>query len=269
MGVSEWVAIAQRGMRSYGHVVCDSCGAEGLGAGEIAFCPNCEGIVGAEGGARQGGRPIEMVRRAVLGNDFDGASALYDQLIKDRPDPQLLYAKGLMRIEHSNYVVSQIDYGGPGFMERNAELRQQAALLLSEGKRLIMKSLSMSEAESKAAPNAYAFYRVFLCNLRMGNLRAAGESLKGIAELDKKGAVAPYAKVVLEVQGGLYGEAERELAKLARTRTPPANAFYYAAFVAFKTGDRGGAERIIRASGGLIDERKKSHLVAAMAAPGE
>src|ERR1700685_3470542 len=132
MGISGWVAIARGGMKSYRHVVCDSCGAETLAAGEIAFCSNCEGIVGSEAKTTQGSNPalfstLNDLRTAVMNDDFDGATAIYDEMIKDKPTPQLLYAKGLMQIQHSNYVVSRIDYGGEGFMEHNAELRHQSA----------------------------------------------------------------------------------------------------------------------------------------------
>ena len=142
-----------------------------------------------------------------------------------------------MCIEHSNYIISQIRYDGEGFMEPNAELRRQGALLISEGKKLIAKAIGLSEAESKDAPSVYCFYRMLLCAIKINNLKAAGEYLKRIVELDKKGAIAPYAKIVLDTNGGLYNEAGKALENLAKTKSPPANAFYYAAFIAFKTGD--------------------------------
>ena len=54
-----------------------------------------------------------------------------------------------MRIEHSNYVVLQVDYSGEGFMEHNAELKEESARLVSEGKRLIAKALNISQAEAE------------------------------------------------------------------------------------------------------------------------
>jgi tetratricopeptide (TPR) repeat protein len=269
MGISEWVAVARKGLGSYRHVLCDSCGAETLVSGVLGFCSNCEGVVGYETRTMQGSSPslfsqLEGIRTAILGNDFERASTIYDELIKERSSPQLLYAKGLMGIQHSNYVASQIRYDGEGFMERNAELRHQAALLVSEGKKLIMKSLSMSEAEAREAPNVYALYRIILCNLKMADLRSAEMNLKKINGLDKKEALASYARVAFDVQGSRYKEAAKELEKLVKTKTPPANAFYYAAFVAFKTGDRRGAEQIIKASGSLIEEQKKANILEAI-----
>ena len=55
-----------------------------------------------------------------------------------------------------------------------------------------------------------------------------------------------------------------ELDRLVKTINPPANAFYYAAFVAFKIGDRKGAERILDASRGLVEEQKRMNLLEAM-----
>ena len=105
---------------------------------------------------------------------------------------------------------------------------------------------------------------MFLCDLKMGDLRAASERAGRIAELDKGGVVAAYAKIVLDVNGKLYKEAEKELEKLVRMKNPPANAFYYAAFNAFKLGDRKGAERIISSSGGLIEDVKRSNVLDAI-----
>lgn len=269
MGVSRWIGIAKRDVKSYRHFVCEFCGAETLTGGAPALCSNCESVVGSEIKSMQGSNPellsqIESLRTAVLRGDFDVAAAVYDQMMKDRQSPQLLYARGLMCIEHSNYVVSQIDYSGEGFMEQNAELKEKSAKLVSEGKKLIAKALSVSEMEMKEAPSAYGFYRMFLCALKINNLRAASAYLKEITKLDKAGTLASYAKIVLDTQGGLYGDAERELGRLAKAKSPPANAFYYATFVAFKRGDHSGARHLIRVAGGLIEEPKKGYILAAM-----
>jgi hypothetical protein len=269
MGISNWIAIAQRDAKSYRTAICEACGAETLTGDGIAFCSNCESVVGSDSKTVEGTNPalfssVGSIRTAVSNNDFEAAAAIYDRLLKDRQSPQLLYAKGIMQIEHSNYVVSQIGYGGEGFMERNSELREMGARLVSDGKRLVARSLSVSESEARDAPSVYAFYRMFLCALKMHNLRAARSYSGRIAELEKEGAVSLYAKVVLYVYGGLYREAGRELDRLAKMKNPPANAFYYAAFVAFKTGDRGGAERLLKVSGGLIEERKRANMLQAI-----
>jgi hypothetical protein len=266
MKVSDWVSIAQREAGSYRHVVCEFCGAETLAAGPVGFCSNCESVVGSRSKTVEGSNPalfslLGSLRTALLKNDFETAEAIYDQLLKDRSRSQLLYAKGLMEIQHSNYLVSQIGYAQGSRMERNSELREKSALLFSEGKKLIAKSRSVSEAEAKGVPSAYASYRIFLCDLKMGDLGAASWQLKRIVELDQEGTVGSYAKIVLNVCGDMYREAELELEHALRTKNPPANAFYYAAFVAFKKGDPKGAERILGASGGLIEEQKKANLL--------
>lgn len=269
MNVSECVRAANTALQSYRLVRCGVCGVDTLSGGSVDFCSNCESVVGAESRAMESGNPaisqsLSAIRAGVLRNDFEAASAAYDLLLKDRQSPQLLYAKGILYIEYSNFTVSQIRYDGEGFMERNAELRAKGSLLVSEAKRLISKSLSMSEKEAGEAPSAHAFYRMFLCDLKMGDLRDASERAGRIAELDKGGVVAAYAKIVLDVNGKLYKEAEKELEKLVRMKNPPANAFYYAAFNAFKLGDRKGAERIISSSGGLIEDVKRSNVLDAI-----
>ncbi len=269
MGVSKWIGVVRRDLKSYRHVVCEFCGAETLSAGAPAFCSNCESVVGSEMKTIHASNPmlfssLGSLRAAVLANDFEAAILVYDQMLNDRHSPQVLYAKGLMYTEYSNYVVSQISYDGDGFMEHNAELREKGARLVSEGKKLVAKAHNISELESKEAPSAYGFYRMFLCALKMNDLRAANEHLKKIVELDKKGVVAPYAKIVFDVQAGLYGEAEKELERMVKVKTPPANAFYYAAFVAFKLGDHNGARRLMNVAGGLIEELKKGYILAAI-----
>ncbi len=275
MRISGWVAVARRGAEGYRHVVCEFCGAETLAAGAIAFCSNCESVVGSDARTLEGSNPvlfssIALIRTAVLRKDFGIAAAAYDMLMKGRPSPQLLYARGIMCIEHSNHVVSQIRYGGgEGALERNSSLREKAAQLVSEGKTLIAKSLSMSEKEAREAPSAYAFYRMFLCALKLGNLRAAQVYSNRIAGLDREGEIARYAKIVMNVQGGLYSVAEKELEAAVRRGSPAANAFYYAAFTAFKAGDRRGAKRLLGVSGGLIEDQKRANLLEAIGEAGE
>ena len=269
MRISEWVAIARRGAKSWRTVVCESCGAETLTGGGMAFCSNCESIVGSE--AKTVGQDpalfvsVGAIRAAVLRKDFESAAEIYDQMMKGRRSPQLLYAKGIMYVEFSNYVISKVSYDGNG-MSRNVELRERGAMLASESKKLIAESLGISEKEAKDVPDAHIFYRMFLCALKLGDLRAAREYSGRISWFDKDGTIASYAKIVLNVQGGLYKEAEMGLDKLVKTKAmiPTANAFYYAALVAFKTGDKRGAERLINASEGLIEGQKRTNILEAI-----
>lgn len=266
MNVSECVRVAQAASRSYRQVVCEFCGAETLTGGGVVFCSSCESIVGSEAKELESTNPnlfssLSSIRTSLQKGDYEGASAIYDQLMKDRQSAQLLYAKGIMYIEYSNQAVSQIRYDGEGFMERNAELRVKGSLLISEAKRLIAKSLSISEKESKEAPNVYTFYRMFLCELKMRNLRAASDYVNKMAELDKVGVVSSYSKIVLHTYAESYKEAEKEIEKVVRMKSPPANVFYYASFAAFKMGDYRGVERLVKACGGLIEEEKKANML--------
>jgi len=100
MRVSDWVSIAQRETKSYRHVLCEFCGAETLASGPVAFCSNCESVVGSRSKTVEGSNPmlfslLGSLRTAVLRNDFEEAVAVYDQLLEQRKSPQLLYAKGI------------------------------------------------------------------------------------------------------------------------------------------------------------------------------
>jgi tetratricopeptide (TPR) repeat protein len=270
MRIADWIAIAKKEAKSYRQLVCEFCGAETLTGSASTFCSNCESIIGSHSKTVERSNPnlfasLNAIRNAVTNNDFDGASAIYDQMITDRPIPQLFYAKGLLKIEHSNYSVSQISYDKEGFMEHNAELREQGAHLISEAKKLIAKSRGMSEKELAEKENASVLYRIFLCDLKMNDLRSASENLKKMDKLNKDGALSSYAKVVLNTQAGLYKEAAGELDKLVKDKAPPSNAFYYAAFVAFKTGDHKGALKLINVSGGLVENQKRSYIMEAIA----
>jgi hypothetical protein len=266
MNISWLVGIADNALKSYRPVVCASCGSETLTGSDITFCSNCESVVSAESQSLESGDPslfssLNSIRTAVAKGDFEAAASVYDQLLKDRPSPQLLYAFGMMKIEHSNHMVSQIRYDGEGFMEHNAELRAQGSLLVSDAKRLISKCISFSAKESADAPSAYVLYRMFLCDLKMNDLRSAGVRLARIQDLEKDGPVGAYAKVVLDSNAGLNGDAAKELERLFKSKTPPANAFYYAAFNAFKLGDPKGAERLAVRAGNLVDDLKRARLL--------
>lgn len=269
MRISRWVEIAHKEAASYEHVLCEFCGAETLTANPVAFCSNCESAIGTQTKTMEGSSPaifsmLESIRTAVLRNDFENAGQIYDKLLKQRHSPQLLYAKGVMQIQHSNYIVSQIRYDGMGSIEHNLKLREKGVALFSEAKRLIARSRSESEIEAREAPSAYAFYRVFLCDLKMGDLKGASGNLKRISELDKQGTITSYAKIVLESSGSLYKEAEKTLDEIANVQTPPANAFYYAVFVAFKRGDGKGAYKILSSCSELIEEQKRNSLLEIM-----
>jgi hypothetical protein len=266
MNVSGWVKAAGKALQKYRPVTCEFCGAETLSGGSVTFCSNCESIVGTESKTMESSNPalssaIVSIRSAVLKNDFESASAAYDELLMVRQSPQLLYARGLMLTEYSNYTVSQISYDGEGFMERNSELRRKGSLLISEAKRLIAKSLSMSEKDANEAPTAYVFYRMFLCSLKMNDLRAANDTLGRISKLANDDTVAAYARIAFDTYVGRNKEAERGLDRLLKTGNAPANAFYYAAFNAFKLGDHKGAEHILVEAGDLIDGSRKVNLL--------
>jgi hypothetical protein len=249
--------------------MCEYCGAETLSADPVSFCSNCESVVGSESKAVDSLNPaladcLNRIRSSTLKNDFEAASAAYNELAATRPSPQLFYARGIMLIEYSNYVTAQIRYGGDGFTEQNSQLRAKASLLFSEAKGSIAKSLGSSRRELTDAPSTYLLYRLLLCDLKINNLRAARERLEMMEALNSKGIVTAYSKLVLQTYTGMYKEAEKEIAKMLKLRNPPANAFYYAAFNAFKLGDRRVAERILWHSGSLIEDLRKVKLVEAL-----
>lgn len=268
MNVSECVRAESNALRSYKPMVCGSCGSDTLSGSQITFCANCEAIVGNDAKTFGTTNPATAasftgIRTALQKGDFEGASAIYDQLLKDNQSPQLLYGKGMLYIEYSNFTVSQISYNGGGFMEGNSELRTKASLLVSEAKRLLAKSLSISEKESKEAPSPYTFYRMFLCDLKANNLRAANDHLSKMAS-DKSNLVQQYARMAFYSYAGMHKEAHTEIEKVLRTQNPPANVFYYAAFNAFKMGDPAGSEKIMFHSGDLIEDSKKVPLLQAI-----
>ena len=266
MNISRLVGIADGALKSYRPVICASCGSETLTGSDITFCSNCESVVGAESRSLESGDPslfssLNAIRTSVAKGDFEAAGAVYDQLLKDKPSPQLLYAFGMMKIEHSNHVVSQIRYDGDGFMEHNAELRIRGSLLISDAKRLIAKCISLSTKEAAEASSVYVLYRMFLCDLKMNDLRSAGVRLARIQDLDKDGLVGTYARVVLDSNAGLNGDAGKGLETLFKSKNPPVNAFYYAAFNTFKLGDSKGAERLAVRAGNLLDDSKRARFL--------
>ncbi|MDE1865288.1 MAG: hypothetical protein KGH94_01455 [Candidatus Micrarchaeota archaeon] len=269
MNVNSCVKAAGSALKSYRPLICEFCGAETLSGGGMAFCSNCESIVESESKTLEGTNPslfgaLASIRTAIARSDFDAAGVGYDGLLVMKQTPGLLYAKGIMSISHSNHVVSQIRYDGDGFMEGNSELRAKGSLILSEAKRLIAKSRAMSEKEAMGVQSPRLLYNLFLCDLKVGDLRAASDRLAGITGLEKDGALAIYSAIVLDTFAGRHHEAERSLERIFGLESPPANSFYYAAFNSFKLGDRAGASKILSSSGSLIEDSKRENLLSAM-----
>ena len=134
MRISEFLRVAQTVRGSYRALTCEFCGAETMSGTGIAFCSNCESLINTDRKNIASRDPqlllaLEAIRGNVIEGRFEEASLLYDQLIAQRPSGQLLYAKGVMLMEYSNYIISQISYSRAGLWMQIPSLGIGAMLL--------------------------------------------------------------------------------------------------------------------------------------------
>lgn len=264
MNIAEYRRLLDAAKRSHQPVVCPYCGEETLSGGGTTFCSNCECLLAqAEGAAiPKSHEALDQIRSASAKGDYDTILYTYTELEKVSPIPQLWYCHGLAYVEYSNSFVVSIRYDRPGFMEENARLRDNSFKMLAEAKRMFAKAAYHSEKAISDGNMAVELrHTMFLCLLRIGEPRRARQVMDGYV-IGTPAALTGYSDLLLYLSSMEYRQASAIAEKLARAEDAPINAFYYLAFLAFKSGRPKDALLMIDALEGVIDPVKLQRLAA-------
>lgn len=257
-----------RAKRDYRALICEACGEETLSAPGFSVCSNCECIISADRISLQGSAPsllaaLDKIRACIGSSDFDGAVAVYDALISERKSPQLIYAKGVMQIEHSNYETSKISYDGKGFMEENIERRNKSLALISDAKKQLAKSIYMlkNTVRQEGSDNTKLLYNLLLGEIKMGNMRGAKECLD-IVTAKGDDSMVQYCKLLIYQADGNYASVGKIAKLMMAMPNPPVTVMFYAAFARLKSGNFSGSTFTDLA--GLVPQKKIDAIMSSL-----
>ncbi|MGI0100866.1 MAG: hypothetical protein ACREBH_04090 [Candidatus Micrarchaeaceae archaeon] len=233
-------------------LMCEYCGTETLGMGDMCMCSNCESMVLTDRSTLQAKDAVlldslDSISKLIGDSSYKEAMEIYDKMIAERNEPSLMYAAAVALFRYSNYEIMQINYMSKGFMDENAIHRSNASKLISSAKKLLAKSISIANKEIAGgiAP-LNLLYNRFLSQVKMGNSKGAKESLDALIKSNNE-YVSTYSSMLFESYIGRYGNVVEIADKLTTEKSFSVNAFYYIGLALFKTRDAGGAKKILYA----------------------
>jgi len=238
-------------------LTCRYCGTDTRSVGQMCMCSNCECIVDSSRSAIEKGdhlliASLDRINGSMGTNNYADAATANDQLVAQKKDPLMMYAAALAYLKYSNYEITQIGYMTPGFMEGNTVHRDKAAKLASSAKRLLAKSIAVSNAAIKEGNSSFGIlYARFLAQVKMGMKKGASDS---IAMLEKSGNsyVHDYSRMVFESSMERYEKVIAAAEKLMTAESFSVNAFYYAGLALFKTRKLKEAKMVLESLRGML-----------------
>lgn len=263
MDVKDYAALLENSKKSCTMLMCEYCGTETPSIGSMCICSNCECLVTT-------GRAVlekkdhllldalDRINASVSEDKYDDAVSVYTSLIAEKKLPMLMYAAAIMYMKYSNYEITKIGYMHSGFMEENTLHRDKAAKLVSSAKRLLTKSISISNAEIKGGGSFDMIYGRFLAQIKMGSIKGAKNSMD---MLEKAGNeyVYDYARMVFESRMEKYDSVMKSAEALMSNERFSVNAFYYIGLALFKKRRVKEARQVLQPLEGLL---KSSNLDA-------
>jgi hypothetical protein len=264
MDAKGYVAILNESKKSATSLMCTCCGVETSSIGQLCVCSNCESMVTTNRAAIESRDhalldSLDSINKSISDSKYDQAIATYEKLIAERKDTSLMYAAAIANLKYSNYEITQIGYAKNGFMEENTLHRDKAAKLVSTAKKLITKSISLTNAEiAKENTSLNLVYNRFLAQIKISNIKGAKDS---IAMLQKIGNeyIYNYANLVFESRMERYDNALKIAQEFTTQKSFSVNAFYYIGLILFKKGKIKDAKAVLEALNGLL---KSSNLEA-------
>ncbi len=226
----EWYEEAIRYLNANGtKLFCTYCGVETICLGGTGFCSNCEQRLSYTGEQFGAANPeicasITSVAQMLRNMEYDKAASVYDGIAASNRDSGYLYAAAVARILHSNHKISLIRYDRQGFMEQNAEFRNDAAALAAEAKALLAQIIAREAQESSPR----GMYTLFLAHLKLRQMRAANALLERL-RLAGDQLASGYAAMLLESALGRYDKALEAAERLVSAESFSINAVFYAA----------------------------------------
>ncbi len=224
---------------------CPYCGTKTYCLVNLTLCSNCESI-------------ISMTRSAVLKKDsltvqslekinaltdldytseenFESAINIYDELISSKGDIGYIYAKSLMLIKYSNYIISKINYEGHGFMEENYVYSQKSMNLVSNARLLLYKLISSAETNVKNNINSFNdAYFIFLAYIKLKKLKSAQYALNSLKKFKEDDNLnISYAELIFYINMADFSSAILLSEKLLNNGVIHLNILFYYAFAMF------------------------------------
>lgn len=256
MDVKDYTRMLENSKKSCTMLMCEYCGTETPSIGSMCMCSNCECLVTT-------GRTVlekkdhllldalDRINASVGVDKYDDAISIYTGLIAEKRLPMLMYAAAITYTKYSNYEITKIGYMQPGFMEENTLHRDKAAKLVSSAKRLLTKSISVSNAEIKGGGSFDMIYGRFLAQMKMGSIKGAKNS---VDMLEKAGNeyVYDYARMVFESRMEKYDNVMRSAETLMGNERFSVNAFYYIGLALFKKRKIKEARQVLQPLNGLL-----------------
>ncbi len=210
---------------------CAYCGTETPSIGGSGMCANCELPLSASMDAVRASKPTQFsyasqISSKTSAGDYDGASKLCDAAYSDTKDSGYMYTKGIIYTKWSNDEAARISYDRSGFMEENTVHRSKATGFAAQARAAfayVISQAAHSDSSTSADP-----YLIFLCQLKLHNLREAAEELKIIKKSGKPMQEA-YAMMMLELNTGNPEAALKASDLLLKPDLFSINALYYVA----------------------------------------
>lgn len=210
---------------------CRYCGCESLAVGKVCVCSNCEMPVYP--GDVHDFAGISQIKDMVEGGDYQDAMKAYDSIYQSSKDPAYLYAEALLCIKQSNLQVAGIRYNREGFMEENATMRDAAAKFASTARGMLNDAINACLPQLKGdRPPLGAAYTTFMCQVKLSNLREAGEASHLLDKIDSE-YLGPYSRMVLNLNLNKYDEVVKDAEALLKSDSFSINAIFYIAMAFF------------------------------------
>ena len=151
---------------------CPYCGTKTYCLVNLTLCSNCESIISMTRSAAlkkdsQLVQSLEKINSLTNADyyseeNFESAISIYDELISSKGNIGYIYAKALLLIKYSNYVLSNINYTSHGFMEENYTYSQKSMNLVSNARLLFYKLIYIAESNAKLIMTAMIAFNVIL-----------------------------------------------------------------------------------------------------------
>lgn len=237
---------------------CVFCAEETLCGAEISICSNCECIIHSGSSTKISGSiaaQLQIIKSSIAAGNYDAAGLAYDEIIKEKPMPQYLYAKGVMLIDYSNAIVRAIRYDFEGFMEQNAVMREKSFKIDAEAKKLFAKAIYLLQSGDIATKDVESQYILFLCYLRMGKIRGAHDVLSNIS-MGENVMISEYSSLLYFQAIMDYKESGKRVEAMIALNGFPVNILYYKAFCELKKMELKDAAKIADALKDILEDHK-------------
>ncbi len=222
---------------------CIYCGTETYVLNNIGICSNCENIISLPSSVliKQDPEAVSKIsaineklsNQNITETDFEEAIKIYDELIAKKNNLGYLYAKALLLIKYSNYLINQINYNKQGFMDENSELNEKSIKLVSDSKLLLYKIISTCNANINSNINSFnEIYLMFLANIKLNNFKAAQSSLNLIKNFNEI-FILEYSQLIFNIAIKNYENATNNAKNLLMHDNFSINALFYYSFVLF------------------------------------